>query len=470
MEHVRSCTGDVMAGLAPADLVELSLAMPGGGIPAHLDALLTKIHRAFPALFDPDTGTPITPSPKGTGDNGPDPPRQEGDTADAGREHEDDLARQATAAARLDLLVIAAVRGAHRKADSSAGTLEKLQREIDDAVRRRTDLDTPAGARDFQRFLIGKLGEIESVLHQANLDEASYRALMTAWKSLYAAGRDPTEQPPANPGDNTPTAPQPAPAPPAAAQPDLLAPADLPDYPDDYPGAYGALPPAAPAPPQAPPPTAPAAPAAPLPILGAPPGFGASPSAGLPLADLLSAAGTDHRSRHTDHDPEDDLLDDALPMPDEPDATPEEPDADPPDDATADPAPAGPTTVTLPTGDTVTAANPQLAAVITEAAAGTPIAEAFQHHGIAIPPPGTAVPEPLDPARLEPGDIGMFTDRHALALGNAKAIFNGQIQQSTSVAGPSFLGWEHPPGPGATPTVPPPADAPTPTRPATTGG
>ncbi len=126
---------------------------------------------------------------------------------------------------------------------------------------------------------------------------------------------------------------------------------------------------------------------------------------------------------------------------------------------------AGPTTVTLPNGETLTAANPQLAAAIEAAAGGTPIAEAFRQQGMTIPPPGTAVSEPLDPLRLAPGDIGMFTDRHALALGTSRALVNGQIQHISTVSGPDFLGWEHPPTPVDAP-APEAADPPAPTRPA----
>ena len=41
----------------------------------------------------------------------------------------------------------------------------------------------------------------------------------------------------------------------------------------------------------------------------------------------------------------------------------------------------------------------------------------------------------------------MFTDRHALALGESRALLNGQIQHISTVNGPGFLGWEHPPAP-----------------------
>ena len=82
-----------------------------------------------------------------------------------------------------------------------------------------------------------------------------------------------------------------------------------------------------------------------------------------------------------------------------------------------------------------------------------------------IPPPGTAVSDPVDPSQLAPGDIGMFTDRHALALGDSRALLNGQIQHISTVNGPGFLGWEHPPVPVSAP-APDRTDPPAPTRPA----
>ena len=155
-----------------------------------------------------------------------------------------------------------------------------------------------------------------------------------------------------------------------------------------------------------------------------------------------------------------DLLGDDPVQPESDDSAGEQPAAPPADESTV---------VHLPNGETVTAANPQLAAVITAAVAGTPISEAFRQQGITIPPPGTAVPHPVEPAKVIPGDIGVLTDRHALALGNGKAVFNNQIQPIASVTGPSFLGWEHPPQPGARAAAEP-SNQPTPTRPAVTAG
>lgn len=468
MEHVRACTGDTMAGLSPADLVAISTAIPGGATPGHLDAILAKIHTRYPSLFNATTGAPVPPKTPG-----PDtPPRQQGDTTDAARQHEDGLARQATAAARLDLLVINAIRNAHHKARSGKDVLTTLQQEIDDAVRRRTDLDTPTGARDFQRFLTGKLAEIEAVLQNADLDDTSYRALMTAWKSLYAEEG-------AEKGPDQPT-PAPAATEPAAGTKASAPPPDPPVDPVDF-DDPAFLPADAPTPQPVSPPSAPPPPAQ-LPFGGAPlPSFGLggtpSPSAlpgGLPLADLLAGAGRDPMLRR--HQDDDRLLTD--PEPENGDDLTDPADTDTTDTNQAEdtdraePPPGGPTTVTLPDGTTVTAASPQLAAAIKAAVEGTPIAEAFGQQGITIPPPGTAVPAPIDPARVAPADIGMFTDRHALAVGDGKALLNGQIQQISTVAGPSFLGWEHPPEPGVTtvPAAPPRADAPAPTRPATANG
>jgi hypothetical protein len=183
------------------------------------------------------------------------------------------------------------------------------------------------------------------------------------------------------------------------------------------------------------------------------------------LPGLADAGRTDPLLRGTDdersvgsHDPEPD-----GPDGDEDGAHDEEASAPQPDSP-----PPGPTTVTLPDGDTVTAASPQLAAAIKAAVGGTAIADAFHQQGITIPAPGTTVTNAVDPLQAIPGDIGILTDRHALALGHEKALLDGQIQRIASVNGPSFLGWEHPPA--ATAPAAPPAEphTPTPTGPAAT--
>jgi hypothetical protein len=101
--------------------------------------------------------------------------------------------------------------------------------------------------------------------------------------------------------------------------------------------------------------------------------------------------------------------------------------------------------------------------VITAAIAGTPIPEAFRQQDITIPAPGTPVTGPLEVAQVVPGDIGLLSDRHALALGSGKALLDQQIQPIASVTGPGFLGWQHPPQPQTQPmpsTPEPPAPIP----------
>ena len=116
----------------------------------------------------------------------------------------------------------------------------------------------------------------------------------------------------------------------------------------------------------------------------------------------------------------------------------------------------------------MTAASPELAAVITAAVAGTPITEAFAQQHITIPPPGSPVTDPVDPHRLVAGDVGILTDRHALALGNGTALLDNRIQPAATVAGPGFrLGASARAGSDATVHH---VGRPDPTRPAVTAG
>ena len=395
---------------------------------------------------------------------------QEGDAADAIRSAESALAQQNSSTAQLDLQVISAILNAHLTAVDGKEALSQLQRDVESAVRTRTDLDTAAGARDFQRFLLGKLTDIRALIADASLDDTSKSALMAALTSLYNVSQE------GRPDPAAPTAPS-ADGAPAASQSYSAEPEDVdtdtdtdldPPLGDDDSGLFPADSPT-PAPAPTPPAAAPSMPAPPgFPSLGGAalpgpmPGWGASSSS--PIPDLVQALGKRSSPEDLDldaalaaEDPGFDDADDTDDVADHADAT---------DDAVVPPGePAGPTKVTLPNGETVTAANPQLAAVIEAAVNGTPIADAFREQGITIPPPGTAVTDRIDPPQLSPGDIGMFTDHHALSLGPSEALVNGQIQHISTVQGPSFLGWEHPPLPVAT-AAPTKTEPPTPTRPA----
>lgn len=454
VKEVRDRTGDPnawQAGLAPS---EVAAVLNPTTRPEQVAETLRKIrqHRgdAAPAAAAPAPSEP--------------PDRERGEAAEAIARAEASLAHQNSASSQLDMQVVSAILNAHLQAVDGKDALIRLQHETEVAVQTRSDLDTPAGARDFQRFLIGKLRDIRAVVLNASLDDTSKSALMAAWTSLYDASKNdgaaPGQPTGAAAGDSV------------AADGSVVQSADEPetdwdplldslwddDVAGDDPGA-SAWAPAPSVPAGVPPaPSLPSFGAGSLPGLGGmPAGAGWEPTGGLPFG----AAPGDGGSEPAETDDEDlaDAEDPASTQDDGP-ATEETaaPDQTPP---------GGPTLVTLPDGDTVTAANPQLAAAITAAVAGTPIADAFQRQGLTLPPPGTPVPNPVDPARLAPGDIGILVDRHAVALGPDKALLDGQIQHIATVSGPSFLGWEHPPAPAAATTAPVKPDAPAPTRPAT---
>ena len=476
VEHVNECTGDPaawLAGLTPRDITDVVTIFAAS--PQRLDGVIATIRQQHPDLFDSSTGQMMVPPqtgpaarrPAGPQPDNPAADHQEGAAADTIRDAEAALAQQNSTTAQIDLQVVTAVLNAHQRNAEGREALDRLQRDIEAAVTTRSDLDTPAGARDFQRFLIGKLRDIRAVVASASLDDTSSSALMAAWTSLYNAskpdvgGADQSRQPIGWPtGSAADSAGQSGPA---AADTGLepyfdSLPADDSGFlTEDMPTQI----------PSSPPPMTPTMPSIPAFGGGGIPGGGAMPSlpmpGGFPLPGPLQGAA----DKGSPKDLDDGLLDsddpeDRASSAKDGDERAEHHEAE----SAATQPPAGPTNVTLPTGETVTAANPQLAAAIKAAAGGMPIADAFRQEGITIPPPGTAVSDPVDPSRLAPGDIGMFTDRHALALGQSEAVLNGQIQHISTVNGPSFLGWEHPPGPIAT-AVPDRTAPPAATRPAT---
>lgn len=449
--RVGAATGDSRAwltGLSGADLAVVT--SPASVVsPSAIDDVLAKIRAQHHEIFG--RPAPVAAEPSAG--------RAEGNAAEAIRTAETSLAHQNSTTAQLDLQVITAVLNAHATHSAGKEALDGLQNDIEAAVATRTDLDTPAGARAFQRYLIGKLRDIKTVVETAGLDATSKASLAAALASLYVG---------ATPDAATEPAPDPSPA---RARPAEPVAAGIPASVEADPFADAVLPDDVLPPPADPAAVVPPAPAPMIPPMAGIPAFGGGTGAGVPAgpAPVPSAldlqpprlSGNDGADPLDDPVP-DDLLGDDPVQPESDDSAGEQPAAPPADESTI---------VHLPNGETVTAANPQLAAVITAAVAGTPIPEAFRQQGITIPAPGTAVPSPVDPVRVAAGDIGILTDRHALALGNGKAVFNNQIQPIGSVTGPSFLGWEHPPEPGSGDSGrPKQPDQPAPTRPAVTAG
>jgi hypothetical protein len=413
---------------------EISMPMRS---PQDYDRILDRLRAACPGLFPSPPAAPSASPPQGGA------PEQQGDAARAMKKAEAALSQQQSATAEFDRQVIEALLHAHKTTEEGRRQLTELEAQIEGAAR-TWNLSTATGAREFQRFLIGKLRQIVAVVQDANDDDTSKQALAAAWAALYASQVGQDGAPPLGrdhaPGDGD--TPHPEVLPDTEADPYLDAvPLDEPrgESMPQHSAASG--------------PTMPAG------FGGGTPGYGSMPVGGapgeIPLAGLVQ--GLQRR-------PAPEQLADENPVSAGGASSDEPGEKEAGDDPAAAPEP-GPTTVTLPDGETVTAATPQLAAVMQAAVSGTPIADAFRQQGIIIPPPGTAVTVPVDSSRVNPGDIGMFTDRHALALSNSKALLDGQIQHVADLRGPSFLGWQHPPTLGETTT---PTQTPTPIRPSAT--
>ena len=223
VKQIRDRTGDPNAwqtGLTPSEVV--AVVTPTAR-PDQLDAILSRIRQQHPDVFGM-TAAPHEP--------------QQGEAAKAIADAEAALAHQNSASSQLDLQVISAILNAHLKTVEGSEALSKLQQEIEGAVRTRSDLDTPAGARDFQRFLISKLRDIRAVVANTNLDDTSKSTLMAAWTSLYDASKNeaavPSQRGPSVHDDPPAVGPGQQPASPDAAEdPDLDSLFDDPDLPAD---------------------------------------------------------------------------------------------------------------------------------------------------------------------------------------------------------------------------------------------
>jgi hypothetical protein len=110
---------------------------------------------------------------------------------------------------------------------------------------------------------------------------------------------------------------------------------------------------------------------------------------------------------------------------------------------------AGPTPVALKDGTatiTVTADNPQLAAVIEDIKNGTPPADAYRNHNFQTSPPTSPPAEPFDVNKLRPGCYATYSSGDiVVALGPQKVIINGQVQPINAAMKAGFLGWHDAP-------------------------
>ncbi|MEO8815556.1 MAG: DUF4226 domain-containing protein [Mycobacterium sp.] len=127
--------------------------------------------------------------------------------ADGAREREALLVQRLATATRVDEAFVATLRDAHRMNMLGRQRLDAIRAEIEQAVANQESsaLDTPAGARQFQRFLVDKTRDIHQVVADAAADSAKKAQLVQSLGGHYTAGfgRDlpaaPPERGPAGP-------------------------------------------------------------------------------------------------------------------------------------------------------------------------------------------------------------------------------------------------------------------------------
>jgi Domain of unknown function (DUF4226) len=98
------------------------------------------------------------------------------------------LASQHSAVAEADRVLAEVLASAHAATRDSIRRLDAIAGEIDRAATERADLavDTPVGAREFQRFLVAKQREIATVVADARELERVKRAVLDGLRAQYA--------------------------------------------------------------------------------------------------------------------------------------------------------------------------------------------------------------------------------------------------------------------------------------------
>lgn len=114
-------------------------------------------------------------------------PEQAGRSIDAIREKQSALSSQHGAAAGADRALAEALSSAHAATVEGLRRLDAIAAEIDRAVANQAaiGLDTPMGAREFQKFLIAKQREIFEVVSETRELAAAKKAVLEKLRQHY---------------------------------------------------------------------------------------------------------------------------------------------------------------------------------------------------------------------------------------------------------------------------------------------
>jgi hypothetical protein len=99
------------------------------------------------------------------------------------------LSRQHGAAADADRILADALASAHAATIDAISRLDAIAAEIDRAVEHQAGIgiDTPMGAREFQRFLIAKQRQILAVVSHAHQLDAEKKAVLEDLREHYTS-------------------------------------------------------------------------------------------------------------------------------------------------------------------------------------------------------------------------------------------------------------------------------------------
>ncbi|OBF86171.1 hypothetical protein A5791_01630 [Mycobacterium sp. 852002-51163_SCH5372311] len=98
------------------------------------------------------------------------------------------LASRHNAITDADRFLTEAIGSAHAEMRESVRRLDAIAAEIERAVSDQSAVDTPLGAREFQRFLVAKEREIAAVVAHARELAQAKSAVLQELRDQYAAG------------------------------------------------------------------------------------------------------------------------------------------------------------------------------------------------------------------------------------------------------------------------------------------